>query len=185
MTVHLVLGGARSGKSSYSESLVNASDKSASKHYVATAIAFDQEMTDRIAHHKRSRGDEWQEHECPRQLANQLEQFSANDVVLVDCLTLWLNNVIYNDGDTLSEPLIQAEVASLVESLKSSAADIVLVSNEVGMGVVPMGEVSRLFVDNAGWMNQAIAKVAERVTLVAAGLPLVLKDIAVEETERG
>lgn len=175
MSVHLVLGGARSGKSRYAESRVTELSQGKDKHYVATAIAFDEEMTKRIAHHQRTRGVSWSEHECPKELAQLLSKFKHGDVVLIDCLTLWLNNVIYNDGLTLSEEQIKKRVEELQHAVSICKAEVVLVSNEVGLGVVPLGEVSRLFVDHAGWMNQALALVADRVTLVVAGLPLVLK----------
>ncbi|KOO05510.1 bifunctional adenosylcobinamide kinase/adenosylcobinamide-phosphate guanylyltransferase [Vibrio nereis] len=175
MTIHLILGGARSGKSSYAESLVMGSSQQHSLHYVATALAFDEEMQQRIYHHQSRRNDRWIEHECPIQLPDLISQFNENDVVLVDCLTLWMNNVIFNHGETATEETISAQVQHLVTALEASSANIVLVSNEVGLGVVPMGEVTRLFVDHAGWMNQAIAKVAHKVTFVAAGLPMSLK----------
>lgn len=175
MTIELILGGARSGKSSLAESKVIALSQNRTKHYVATAIAFDQEMQQRIEQHQQSRGQGWVEHECPVDLATLVAQFQSDQVVLVDCLTLWINNVIYNQGQTLSAPDIERNVAGLVDALSATRADIVLVSNEVGLGVVPLGEISRLFVDHAGWMNQAIANIADKVTLVVAGLPLILK----------
>lgn len=178
MSVHLILGGARSGKSSYAERQARqhlACMPAGRLHYVATAIAFDDEMRERIAHHQNQRGDDWREHEAPTQLIRTLAEMQAGDVVLVDCLTLWLNNVIYNDGQTMNARQISQQVDKLAETLDQTQATILLVSNEVGMGVVPMGEVSRLFVDHAGWMNQAIAAVADSVVLVAAGLPLSLK----------
>ncbi|QXO18903.1 MULTISPECIES: bifunctional adenosylcobinamide kinase/adenosylcobinamide-phosphate guanylyltransferase [Vibrio] len=178
MSIHLILGGARSGKSSYAERQARqhlASTPDGRLHYVATAIAFDDEMRERIVHHQQQRGGDWQEHEAPTQLAQTLAEMQAGDVVLVDCLTLWLNNVIYNDGQTMNATQIRQQVEQLAQSLARTQATVLLVSNEVGMGVVPMGEVSRLFVDHAGWMNQAIAAVADSVVLVAAGLPLTLK----------
>ncbi|NVD06564.1 bifunctional adenosylcobinamide kinase/adenosylcobinamide-phosphate guanylyltransferase [Vibrio sp. JPW-9-11-11] len=175
MSIQLILGGARSGKSSRAEAEVRQLSQGGTKHYVATALAFDREMEARIEKHRQSRGLDWTEHECPRHLAETIAQFGPQDVVLIDCLTLWLNNVIYNQGQTLDELEIEAEVVRLVEALAASQASIVLVSNEVGLGVVPLGEVSRLFVDHAGWMNQAVARIADKVTLVSAGLPLVLK----------
>lgn len=178
MSIHLILGGARSGKSSYAERQARqylARTPGGRLHYVATAIAFDDEMRERIAHHRQQRGDDWQEHEAPTQLAQTLAEMQAGDVVLVDCLTLWLNNVIYNDGQTMNAGQISQQVEQLAQSLARTQTTVLLVSNEVGMGVVPMGEVSRLFVDHAGWMNQAIAAVADSVVLVAAGLPLTLK----------
>lgn len=175
MSIYLVLGGARSGKSRYAEAQVSQLARGKPKHYIATATACDDEMAKRIAHHQQQRGDSWIEHECPTELAEQLSQFEQGEVVLVDCLTLWLNNVIYNQGKTLNEEQIQQRVTQLQQAVSECQADVVLVSNEVGLGVVPLGEVSRLFVDHAGWMNQALAQVADRVTLIAAGLPLVLK----------
>ncbi|ROV59486.1 bifunctional adenosylcobinamide kinase/adenosylcobinamide-phosphate guanylyltransferase [Vibrio ponticus] len=174
MTIHLVLGGARSGKSSFAESEVLASDK-LYRHYIATATSTDDEMQRRIDHHQARRDSDWRLHEIPIEIAAHLGSFSDNDVVLVDCLTLWMSNVIFEHGETASEAAINQRVAKLIEALKCCRADVVLVSNEVGLGVVPMGEVSRLFVDHAGWMNQAIAKVSDRVTFVAAGLPLTMK----------
>ncbi|KLN65777.1 MULTISPECIES: bifunctional adenosylcobinamide kinase/adenosylcobinamide-phosphate guanylyltransferase [Vibrio] len=176
MTIHLILGGARSGKSSFAEAQTENICLGNSKHYVATAIAFDNEMKQRVAHHQASRGDSWIEHECPIDLVGLISQFTATDVVLIDCLTLWLNNVIYNDGATLNDHAIKQQVEKLVLALEHSKADILMVSNEVGLGVIPLGEVSRLFVDHAGWMNQAIARVADKVTFVAAGLPMTLKE---------
>ncbi len=175
MAVHLILGGARSGKSSFAEQCVIAQQAERARHYVATAQPFDAEMASRIAHHKQRRDETWLEHECPTALAALVEDFGSNDVVLVDCLTLWMNNVIYNHGETASEAQIRSQVSQLVAALEKSSATFVLVSNEVGLGVVPMGEVSRLFVDHAGWMNQAVAKLAEKVTFIAAGLPMTLK----------
>lgn len=175
MSVHLILGGARSGKSSFAETLVLKAEAKLTRHYIATAQPFDEEMERRIAHHQARRGEGWVEHECPIALAELIGQFQADDIVLVDCLTLWMNNVIYNQGNPVTEDQIRSQVLHLVEALNASDAKIVLVSNEVGLGVVPMGEVTRLFVDHAGWMNQAVAKMAKRVTFIAAGLPLELK----------
>jgi len=176
---HLVLGGARSGKSSFAEaqvvSKVNQSEGS-TLHYVATAICFDEEMKERVQHHKNRRGTQWVEHEEPVALADKLSQFGSTDVVLVDCLTLWLNNVLYELGDDATNLKVEQEIEHVCEVLAKSEAQIVMVSNEVGLGVVPLGKVSRLFVDNAGRMNQAVAKICGQVTLIAAGLPLSLKD---------
>ncbi len=175
MSVHLILGGARSGKSSFAETDVKQRREGKALHYVATAIAFDQEMQKRIQHHQQRRDGSWQEHECPLQLAQLISCFTADDIVLVDCLTLWLNNVIFEQGEAVQDDTIRSKVDELVAALANNSAHIVLVSNEVGLGVVPMGEVTRLFVDHAGWMNQALAKVADEVTFVAAGLPMKLK----------
>jgi len=174
MSIHLVLGGARSGKSSFAESLV-LGNESLLRHYVATATVTDDEMKHRIAHHQARRDESWQLHECSLHLDQLLMQFNSQDVVLVDCLTLWMSNVIFEDGKTANDEAINAHVDKLLAALEQCSAQMILVSNEVGLGVVPMGEVTRLFVDHAGWMNQAIAKVADQVTFIAAGLPMKLK----------
>lgn len=179
MTVELFLGGARSGKSSFAEQQAlqyyQGNERTGQLHYVATATPFDEEMTQRIIHHQQRRGSEWKNHEAPLALARQLRQFKQHDIVLVDCLTLWINNVIYNQGEPITEKQISGQVAELITELETSSATILCVSNEVGLGIVPMGQVSRLFVDHAGWMNQAIAQIAQRVVFMAAGLPMYLK----------
>ncbi|WP_372384299.1 bifunctional adenosylcobinamide kinase/adenosylcobinamide-phosphate guanylyltransferase [Vibrio sp. BS-M-Sm-2] len=175
---HLILGGARSGKSSFAEQQALCALEACSNgrlNYIATATYLDDEMRERIAHHQQRRGEHWIEHEVPVELAEKLQCFNQDDVVLIDCLTLWLNNVIFELGDDATNEQVEAVVELLVQSVEQSPAQIIMVSNEVGLGVVPLGKVSRLFVDNAGRMNQALACVVERVTLVAAGLPLHLK----------
>ena len=175
---HLVLGGARSGKSSFAERQALCAFEACSNgrlHYIATATYLDDEMRERITHHKARRGEHWIEHEVPVELAEKLQSFEKEDVVLIDCLTLWLNNIIFELGDDATNEQVEAVVEALVQSVEQSPAQIIMVSNEVGLGVVPLGKVSRLFVDNAGRMNQALARVVERVTLIAAGLPLHLK----------
>lgn len=178
MPVELIIGGARSGKSSFAENrvseLIDASE-GLTKHYVATSEPIDNEMRARIEHHRRQRGLGWREWECPLALVEQLSTFSSSDVVLIDCLTLWLNNHLFHLGDNCDDLGLMREIETLVKALAQCDAHVIVVSNEVGLGVVPMGEVSRLFVDNGGRMNQQIAKIAEKVVFVAAGLPLVLK----------
>ncbi|MGF1694152.1 bifunctional adenosylcobinamide kinase/adenosylcobinamide-phosphate guanylyltransferase [Vibrio lamellibrachiae] len=180
MTIHLVLGGARSGKSTHAEGLakfqlLNTKRQDQSLHYVATAQPFDDEMKTRIKHHQNKRGQQWHEHEVPIYLAKVVSGFNSKDVVLIDCLTLWLNNIIFFLGDNVTEQKIQNEIDCLLSSLDETDATIILVSNEVGLGVVPLGEVSRLFVDHAGWMNQKIAVIASHVDFIAAGIALTLK----------
>ncbi|HHX8335665.1 TPA: bifunctional adenosylcobinamide kinase/adenosylcobinamide-phosphate guanylyltransferase [Vibrio diabolicus] len=174
----LILGGARSGKSHLAEKTAKqlSTTSQHSLHYVATALPFDQEMRERIAHHQKQRGGEWQEYECPLHLSELLTNFATTDVVLVDCLTLWLNNWIFELGDECSNEKLEAEIEKLIQVVRGSDATLIFVSNEVGMGIVPLGAVSRYFVDNAGRMNQKLASVCHRVTFVAAGLPLVLKE---------
>ncbi|MGB1321956.1 MAG: bifunctional adenosylcobinamide kinase/adenosylcobinamide-phosphate guanylyltransferase [Vibrio gallaecicus] len=175
---HLILGGARSGKSGFAEQqaieLANSSND-LRLNYVATAICFDEEMKERIAHHQQRRNERWIEHEESSALDTLFSGFDHNDIVLVDCLTLWLNNVIYNLGEEATNEQVELEIERLVSSVNQSNAQFIMVSNEVGLGIVPMGKVSRLFVDNAGRMNQALARAVANVTFIAAGLPMKLK----------
>ncbi|WP_199915615.1 bifunctional adenosylcobinamide kinase/adenosylcobinamide-phosphate guanylyltransferase [Saccharobesus litoralis] len=186
--IHLVLGGARSGKSSFAEQCIGdrqSSSKTKAVLYVATCQAFDEEMQARIDKHTQDRQQDtlkqnWYTVECPLNLAELICELHTENLVLVDCLTLWLNNQIFaldeNATYQAKQQHLQQSIDSLVSALANTKGDVVLVANEVGLGVVPMGQVSRLFVDYAGWLNQAIAKIAERVTLVSAGLPLDLKN---------
>lgn len=190
--IHLVLGGARSGKSSFAESSVlqQAQAEKIKPLYVATATAFDNEMAKRIAKHQKDRSNHWQLHECPNDLVQLIASFKHRQVVLVDCLTLWLNNLIYDKeqqlmakGAEVRKDLIEQHVSSAIDELVSCLAEhsmqstmqITLVSNEVGLGVIPLGEQTRLFVDYCGWLNQAIAQLADKVTLVTAGIPMQIK----------
>lgn len=166
---HLILGGARSGKSRYAEQLATASQQTVS--VIVTAQAHDDEMAQRIAHHQASRPAHWQVIEAPLDLAAALQLHTRDGhCIIVDCLTLWLTNLLCQAPDQL-----QHERDTLLSLLPALPGTILLVSNEVGMGIIPMGELTRRFVDEAGWLNQAVAGVCERVTLVAAGLPLALK----------
>lgn len=176
--IHLVLGGARSGKSSFALALCNerAAKRNLNKHFVAAATAFDGEMESRIARHQQERGDDWQLSETPLALIERIQQAQQGDLLLVDCLTLWLNNQLYHHPEQDIEQLFKV----VAECLQTTPADVVLIANEVGLGVIPMGAVSRQFVDAAGWLNQAIARVADEVTFVAAGLPVVLKSAVPE-----
>jgi adenosylcobinamide kinase/adenosylcobinamide-phosphate guanylyltransferase len=162
----LVLGGARSGKSRYAESLVMALPSP--WLYVATAEARDSEMVERVAVHQARRGPGWRTVETPRDIAGALAA-NANTPALVDCLTLWLSNVLLADAD------VDAEIEHLDGALARAAAPIVLVANEVGSGIVPDNALGRRFRDLQGLLNQRIAARADRVFLVVAGLPLTLK----------
>ena len=179
MTATLVLGGARSGKSAYAERLAIASGRDVV--YIATARAGDSEMAQRIAHHRSSRPAHWTTVEETMALGAAITQWSTPaNVVLVDCLTLWLSNVLFSDifpdtGPVTLPQLFHDERTALLDGLASARGDVVLVSNEVGMGIVPMGAVTRAFVDEQGRLNQAVAAACDRAVFVAAGLPLVLK----------
>ena len=174
--IHLVLGGARSGKSRFAEQRV--AEYAAIGYscvYVATATALDHEMTQRIAKHQQDRvfsAHSWTLHEQAFDVAQTLKAIDKpQQVILVDCLTLLLTNHLL---DPNPERWPQQK-SLLLECLTQLHSDVVLVSNEVGSGIVPMGELNRQFVDEAGWLNQAIANMADQVTLVVAGLPLALK----------
>jgi len=166
--VTLVLGGARSGKSSYAEQL--AESQGGACVYVATATAGDAEMADRIARHQERRGARWRTVEAPLDLSGTLAaSASSNSVVLVDCLTLWLSNVLFKKLD------VENECGKLLAALPELAGPVIFVSNEVGLGIVPDNALARRFRDEAGRLNQAVAAAAQSVVFVAAGLPLTLK----------
>jgi adenosylcobinamide kinase / adenosylcobinamide-phosphate guanylyltransferase len=164
----LVLGGARSGKSRYAERL--ALESGLTPVYVATAEALDDEMAARIAEHRARRGAGWRTVEEPLDLIAALRRECGPDrAVLVDCLTLWLTNLM------VAERPVRTEMARLIELLPSMRGALVLVSNEVGLGVVPTDAIARAFIDHAGWLHQRIAEQADVVVIMAAGLPLHLK----------
>ena len=162
----LVLGGARSGKSRYAESLVTALP--APWIYVATAEARDAEMAERIATHQARRGAGWRTVETPRDVVGALAAHRTTPL-LVDCLTLWLANALLASAD------VDAEIERLEAALEQTAAPLVLVANEVGLGIVPDNALGRRFRDLQGLLNQRIAARADRVVLVVAGLPLTIK----------
>jgi adenosylcobinamide kinase/adenosylcobinamide-phosphate guanylyltransferase len=178
----LIFGGARSGKSALAEQ--RATDSGLHVIYVATAQALDSEMQRRIAHHQTRRPASWGLVESPLGLAAALRQHASPDAcLLVDCLTLWLTNLLFAGkaaqqaemGQAIDCQLLRDEVQALIDALPQLPGQIILVSNEVGWGIVPMAPVSRLFADEQGRLNQRVAVVCERVTLVAGGLPLTLK----------
>lgn len=173
MSYELILGGARSGKSRLAERL--ARDSGLAVHYIATAQALDAEMQQRILHHQQQRPAHWQVTQEPIYLASAIEQAAGEaNCVLVDCLTLWLTNLLLSEQDTL----LKEQLTLLQSILNESAGRIILVSNETGLGVVPLGELSRRYVDQAGWLHQALAHNAQRVIFTVAGLPMVLKGAA-------
>jgi adenosylcobinamide kinase/adenosylcobinamide-phosphate guanylyltransferase len=165
----LVLGGARSGKSAHAERL--ARETGLSRVYIATAQAFDDEMRVRIARHKADRAaDGWLTIEEPIGLAAAIARHTSPDaVVLVDCLTLWLSNIMLGERD------VARMQAALLSVLDSARGPVILVSNEVGLGIVPETKLGRDFRDAQGRLNQAVAAIASHVVFVAAGLPLMLK----------
>ena len=163
----LVLGGAASGKSSYAEGLITSSGLE--KIYIATAQVFDDEMAAKVSRHRDLRGTGWTTVEEPLDPGAILSQHGPDSAVLVDCATLWLTNVM------LAEQDVPAACAVFVQAMADCAAPVVVVSNEVGQGIVPDNALARWFRNAQGALNQAIAGQADRVVVVMAGLPLVLK----------
>lgn len=167
MAVILITGGARSGKSKRAETRVRAF--SGQPIYVATAEALDAEMKTRIAKHRERRGTDWIEREVPLDLAKVLVATDGGGARLVDCLTLWLSNLMHAERDW------EREVTDLAAALPRLKSPVVFVTNEVGLGIVPDNALARSFRDAAGIMNQIIAAVANEVEFVVAGLPMKLK----------
>jgi len=167
VSITLVLGGARSGKSRYAESLIMALPPP--WLYVATGEAGDDEMAARIEAHRARRGTDWRTVEAPRDLPGAVAAAPVGNAVLVDCLTLWLNNLMLAEADVV------AEAVRLDEVLAQAKVPIVLVSNEVGAGIVPDNALARSFRDAQGRLNQQMAARAHSVVLMIAGLPLVVK----------
>ena len=171
--LQLILGGARSGKSRLAEKL--AADSGCAVTYIATSQPLDGEMNERVRHHRERRPPHWALIEEPIELARVLrENARVETCLLVDCLTLWLTNLLMLENpQRLTE-----ERDALLQCLGELPGEILFVSNETGMGVVPLGELTRRFVDEAGWLHQALAERCQRVVLTVAGLPLTLKGTA-------
>ena len=177
---HLILGGQRSGKSRHAERLAQAWLHRAPGHevtVVATALGGDEEMRERIARHRRDRPTGFAVAEVPVDLGATVGALSAaHRLIVIDCLTLWATNVLMpvgGPGDVVSDWFARKQ--ALLQALAASAGPVLLVSNEIGMGVIPMGREVRQFVDALGRINQSVASVCDRVTLMVAGLPLTLK----------
>ncbi|HVI67622.1 MAG TPA: bifunctional adenosylcobinamide kinase/adenosylcobinamide-phosphate guanylyltransferase [Bradyrhizobium sp.] len=167
MAIILITGGARSGKSVRAEARARAF--AGKPVYIATAEALDAEMADRIARHRARRGNEWLERETPLELVAALDETDGGGARLVDCLTLWLSNLLHAGRDWTSA------TAALADALARQRSPVVLVTNEVGLGIVPDNALARRFRDAAGIMNQTIARAADEVEFVVAGLPVRIK----------
>ncbi|MBM1190044.1 bifunctional adenosylcobinamide kinase/adenosylcobinamide-phosphate guanylyltransferase [Pseudomonas weihenstephanensis] len=171
--LQLILGGARSGKSRLAEKL--AADSGCAVTYIATSQPLDGEMNERVRHHRERRPPHWALIEEPIELARVLRENARVDTcLLVDCLTLWLTNLLMLENPQR----LTDERDALLQCLGELPGEILFVSNETGMGVVPLGELTRRFVDEAGWLHQALAERCQRVVLTVAGLPLTLKGTA-------
>ncbi len=167
-TITFIVGGSRSGKSSFA--LDCASKLPGSKAFIATAQAFDEEMKERIERHKKERSADWKTFEEPTALPQILSRISEDhDVIIVDCLTLWLSNLIMNDT------AVDVDIESLLSTAATCPSCIFIVSNEVGLGIVPENALARRFRDLAGTLNRRVAEIANEVYLVAAGIPLKIK----------
>ena len=179
----LIFGGARSGKSRLAEHLTSLYGNNIA--YIATADKqfHDAEMTARVAHHRQQRPNHWHTLEEPLHLGPMLRQHADTyDALMVDCLTLWLTNCLMAEENAPS--YWQQQKQDFLHTLANLRTPVILVSNEVGMGIVPMGELSRRFVDEAGFLNQATARVCDRVVFTAAGCPLVLKGQPLSSAEQ-
>jgi adenosylcobinamide kinase / adenosylcobinamide-phosphate guanylyltransferase len=170
----LVIGGVRSGKSSLALDMCN--NMEGSRFFLATAQAFDEEMEYRIRRHQQERGGEWTTVEESIDIAQKIMKLDSDEsIILVDCLTLWLSN-LYMKYET-DVGMVYKEIDKLVKTLPDIKGRVVLVSNEVGMGIVPENKLARMYRDASGHMNRKIAKVAEKVVITFAGIPVVLKEI--------
>lgn len=168
--LQLILGGARSGKSRLAEQ--TAISMQLAVTYVATAQALDPEKQSRIAHHQNQRPAHWSLVEEPLFLAKTLQKIDRpNQIILVDCLTLWLTNLLLLEDQNIQ----QFECEQLLKILPTLESEVILVSNETGLGVVPLGEISRRFVDEAGRLHQALGQIANKVVFCVAGFPMILK----------
>jgi adenosylcobinamide kinase/adenosylcobinamide-phosphate guanylyltransferase len=166
----LIIGACRSGKSAYAERCANSLGKK--QVYIATAEALDVEMETRIHRHQADRDDTWELCETPIELAAAINRYDdSNTCILIDCLTLWLSNCLLSEDSGLW----MGEREKFITSLKASRSDVLLVGNEVGSGIIPMGEINRTFVDENGRLHQVLAEMCDEVNYIVAGLPHTLK----------
>lgn len=171
-TISLILGGARSGKSAYAEHLAQQCPKdiNSKQIYIATAEIHDPDMFSRIKAHQERRGQDWKTIEQPLEIADSINSLAnKNTIILVDCLTIWLSNLMQETRDIIKE------TEHLIATIEKTDGQIIFVSNEVGLSIVPENKLARDFRDEQGILNQKLAKAADHVVLVTAGLPLILK----------
>jgi adenosylcobinamide kinase / adenosylcobinamide-phosphate guanylyltransferase len=176
--VTLITGGARSGKSSFALEL--ALKRYSQRSFIATAVAVDEEMKERIAFHQRQRGNAFQNIEEPIRLSNAIASAEGkSEVAVVDCLTVWLGNLYHHYNQR--EATIREDITGLLRTLDKTACDLILVTNEVGWGIVPERPLGRLFRDMAGFMNRQVAQRAQHVYLLCCGIPITLKGESARE----
>jgi adenosylcobinamide kinase/adenosylcobinamide-phosphate guanylyltransferase len=177
--IHLITGGGRSGKSSYAQRL--AESLPGPRAYIATSPIIDDEMAERVRKHQQARsGGGWETIEEPVDLAGAVRRAGAFRVLLVDCLTLWANNLLYEtekQGGTFTEEEMAGRCRELIDACGTFPGEILLVTNELGMGIIPENKLARQFRDVAGRMNQLVATAADRVTLMVSGIILPLKEL--------
>lgn len=171
--IELVLGGVRSGKSQYAKQQAMATGKKVV--YIATAEARDTEMQARIKRHRDDRPVHWQTIEEPIKLAMIINNSAENTCLLVDCLTLWLSNILFDKRGQLQQTLFETETNAFFDALSTFSGQLILVSNEIGLGGVSMELMTRRFMDESGLLHQQIGKISDRVVLVTAGIPLLIK----------
>jgi len=171
----LILGGVKSGKSRFAEQLAIqlAAEQNLPVKLLVTARILDAQMAGRVARHQADRPQDWHTAETPVHLGAAIEQHTGAGVILVDCLTLWLTNLLMADD----EALLQAELETFEQAVIRCSSPLILVSNETNMGIVPLGEISRRYCDEIGLLHQRLARACNQVTLVVAGLPLPLKSM--------
>lgn len=177
----LIIGGCRSGKSRHALE-ISEKLKAPNKLFIATCIPYDDEMKQRVARHQQERGDDWQTLEAPLELPDAIREHSPkNDLILVDCLTLWVNNLLLETSDP---DAVEKAVQNLQNALKTARRPVILVSNEVGAGIVPENALARQFRDLMGQTNQQIAACADRVIWTVAGIPVTVKTANVSDDPR-
>lgn len=178
----LIIGGARSGKTAHAIALARSLSAGRPVTYVATALALDREMEHRIRLHRAERPATWRTLEAPTGLAQALRKHGESDLLVVDCMTLWLSNALLKDfredAPTAVLPAWETERGEFLQWLQAVRADVLLISNEVGAGIVPLSALSRRFQDEQGRLNQALAAVCDEVTLVVAGIAVPIKPAA-------
>ena len=167
-----VLGGCRSGKSRYALEMAQKASEN-NTVFIATCVPQDDEMKSRVASHRKERGSNWQTVEEPVHLPQAIDRLNGKaGIILVDCLTLWISNLLMENPDSES---VLHQVQSLTRSVKASTCPVILVSNEVGAGIVPENQLARLYRDLVGWTNQAVTDIADQVVWVMAGIPVTIK----------